>query len=234
MPYNEPNEPFIYVLYDHDGCSGPLIYVPTETDKFAGIDILIPKHQVDLILPSVPVLVLGGTIGGGILSGPLVPAIVAGGLVAGWAIQVGAPLLKEWKAKKEAKAKEKLEKSKGGGGGGDDDDDDEDDKDKDKKKDKEEKPARIYEPNPKHHQNSKDGIGKEPKDPHNLLQQSKKGPDEHQRVAVQDDKYVIFREHSPGKYHGYIVEKWTDILPKQRTAFYRGGLVKSPKSGKIK
>lgn len=90
-----------------------------------------------------------------------------------------------------------------------------------------------YTGNPKHHQNSKGEIGKPPYDGQDLLNQSRIAPGEKYRVAIQDNKYVIFREHSPGKWHGYVIDNYDKLQPGERNAFYKAGLIHSVKSGKI-
>lgn len=72
-------------------------------------------------------------------------------------------------------------------------------------------PHGVYEPSPKHHPNTKPGIGKPPHDGQKALDESlpvpNKGSDKiKQRVTIQDKKIIILKEHLPGKWHAYIEE----------------------------
>lgn len=58
-------------------------------------------------------------------------------------------------------------------------------------------------------------------------------PDKDFRVAIQDGKIVQLNLHSPGKYHGYIVENFFELDLEAQKALVRKGLIKSMKSGKI-
>ena len=53
-------------------------------------------------------------------------------------------------------------------------------------------------------------------------------------VTIEGDNYVIFQEHAPGKYHGYIVEKFKNLPKEARNALYDAGLIKDIVKGKIK
>ena len=43
----------------------------------------------------------------------------------------------------------------------------------------------------------------------------------------------MFQEHSPGKYHGYVVEKFKDLSREAKNALYDAGLVRDITKGKI-
>jgi hypothetical protein len=172
-------------------------------------------------------IIFGGF--GGIVAGPALtmPSIVIG---AGLSIAWIAEMLKH-------KIKNKHKAPKGGGGNNPN----QDSNNKDKKKqeptgpiDPKKHPNGEYENNPKHHPNSPDGIGKPPVDGQKGLDESIKVPGKEDiRVGIEGKKFVVFHQHVPGKWHGYIVEKFNDLRPAVQKALSKANLV-NPKSGKIK
>jgi hypothetical protein len=212
----------------------PCIYVPTQ------------EEAKNLILHCDPTFGIGSgaLIGGGIVSGGTIPIIIGGGLAVGWIVKEGVPLLKGVIDK----IKQHREEKKGGGGGGGGNNNNDDDKDKDKNKNKpfdnqnnknekgKNQPFNeTYESNPKHHPNSKGDVGKSPKNPKETLRdKSIEVPGEKHRVAIEDGKFVIFKPHAPGKWHGYIVEKFKQLDEASKKALYNAGLVRDITKGKIK
>jgi len=95
------------------------------------------------------------------------------------------------------------------------------------------KPNGTYENNPKHHQNSSGNISKPPKDGQACLDRSVETTKKDVRVAVEDKKYVVLREHRPGEYHGYATENWNDLHWTEQQAFCEGGLVRNAKNGRL-
>lgn len=84
----------------------------------------------------------------------------------------------------------------------------------------------VYEPSPKHAQPGP-GVGTEPTNPEELLQQSVPvKATSTQRIAYDPTtgEIVVFRETNPGVYHGYVVE-YLDLAQDQRNALYKAGLV---------
>jgi hypothetical protein len=179
----------------------------------------------------------GGLIGGGILSGGAIPIIVGGGLAVGWIFKEGVPLFKGIKDKIK-KAQEEKEKSGGGGGNNNNNNNNDKDKNKNKRfinkndKSKNQPSNGIYEENPKHNPNSRDGVGKPPPNGSKALQESIKFKDG-QRVAIQDKKIIVLKEHEPGKWHGYIEKDFHNLDPDAQKALVKEGWVRSIKSGKI-
>jgi len=92
---------------------------------------------------------------------------------------------------------------------------------------------KVYEPNPKHHINSPQGVGKPPTYPHSTLEKAIEVPDKKSLVAIENKKFVVFQEHAPNKYHGYVVETFGELTDAQQRALVDAGLVRSMKSGKI-
>ncbi|MBP6892593.1 hypothetical protein KBB68_03365 [Candidatus Babeliales bacterium] len=102
-------------------------------------------------------------------------------------------------------------------------------------KDKKKQPNGEYESNPKHHQNTQKNIGKEPPRPIEALGNSLY-VDEKTRVAIQDEKIVIFRKHGTTvdgipKYHSYI-ENDIHRVQEAKKVLEKLGLI-NPKSGKV-
>jgi len=201
--------------------------------KPASVYVYIPsqRQQADLFLAFVPTIILGGAVGGGLLAGPVVPVIVGGGAAIAWLIKFGSRI----KHQQALKEKEKTEKDKGGGGGGGDDDDpdDEDKKNKDKN-DKTKYPHGIYENNPKHNLNSKGHIAKPPLDGQKALDNSLKVPGTRFRVAIENKKIIMLKEHRPCEWHGYIEENFHDLPYQAKNALWDARLITNPKSGKVK
>jgi hypothetical protein len=194
----------------------PLVHVMSEQDR------------ATLIMKLGSVIVLGGPIvvgGGSILSGPAIPIAVGAGFGIKW-------LIEKIKEKIKEKEQSKNGNSGGGGGGNGNEDPEKDPKDKDKKHLKE-FPNGKGEDNPKHHQNSKNNISKSPRDIQKALDESIEVPGEKCRVAIEDKKFVILREHEKGKWHGYIIEKYDSLLPAVQKALYKAGIIANIKTGRM-
>ncbi len=91
-----------------------------------------------------------------------------------------------------------------------------------------------YEESPKHNPNSPKNVGKPPRNGQEALDNSISVKGSTQRVAIQDGKFVILKKTAQGTYHGYVVEKFSDLVQSVKNALYENGLVKSVNSGKIK
>lgn len=237
----------VYIPAQYDAPA--YIYVPATRDNPPCIYVPTKEEQKELMLYFSPVVSAGaGIIGGGFgvgigaVSGGVVPIAVGTGLAVGWIVKEGVPL---FNALKEKIKKHLKEKKGGGGGGGDDDDNNDDDDDDEKKKDKnhvrklknkdEDKynyRNGIYENNSKHHQNSTGKISKPPRDGQKALDESIQIPNNDRKVAIENDYFVMLHEHEPGKYHGYIVKNFNDLLPAAQNALKKAKLV-HPKNGKI-
>lgn len=170
------------------------------------------------------VILIGG---GATVTGPVIPVIVGGGLAIGWIIQVGIPLIRGKKNKNKQKEIVETKNDQNGGSGGNDDD-----PDKNKKK-QEKYPHGIAIDNPKHHINSKGKIGKSIKDKQRALDNTIEVPGEKHRVGIHDGKYVKFMQDGPNSYHGFELEKFTDLDGASQNALVKAKLVRSVKSGKI-
>jgi hypothetical protein len=86
----------------------------------------------------------------------------------------------------------------------------------------------------KHNKNSRSGVAKSPKDGQAALDQSLEVPGkERQRVTIQDRKIIALKEHSPGRWHGYIEENFHNLDEEAQQALVDAKFVRSIKSGKI-
>ncbi len=178
-----------------------------------GDDFQILESAAVIIIPTIiEGLVTGG--GVSILTGPAAP-IIGSVIAVGW-------LAKHINDKK--KAKKNNDDNSGGGGPKK--------PEKDPKKDPK-LPKRIYKNNPKHHKNSRDGIGKPPKNGQKTLDKALDVPEETFKVGIEDGKIVVFKQHSPNEYHGYIEENFHNLDSAAQKALSKAGLV-NPKSGRVK
>jgi len=74
-----------------------------------------------------------------------------------------------------------------------------------KDNDKDKHPHGKYEDNPKHHPNSRGNISKPPKNGPEVFKNSiEAGPG--RRIGLENGKLVEFQEHTPGTYHGYVID----------------------------
>jgi len=95
-------------------------------------------------------------------------------------------------------------------------------------------PIRHYESHSsKHHQNSPEGVGKSPVDGPAVLDRALSSPQCKQLVAIENKKIVVFKEHSPGRFHGYIEENFHNLDDELQRLLVEEGLVRSIKSGKV-
>jgi hypothetical protein len=192
------------------------------------------KHQ-NYAFAVPPILVIGeAIIGGGTTTGivlapiVVVPVVVVGG---------GYVIVQVFQHIKNRKEKKKLREAEIKGSGSSSSTNSPDpDKDPDKnKKNKEKNPNGEYEENPKHHQNSKGDIGKPPPDGQKALNESIAVPGKDFRVAIQDGKIVQLNQHSPGRYHGYIIEKeaYKKLSDIAKNALYDAGLIRDTATGRV-
>lgn len=112
------------------------------------------------------------------------------------------------------------------------------DKDSDDEKKKEEKfkakhPNGIYEENPKHHQNSKGNISKCPQDGQKALDNAIQVEGQNWKVSIEGDKFVIFEEHLPGKWHGYIIDNPAGLHQDIKNLLFKEGWIRSVNNFKI-
>ena len=94
-------------------------------------------------------------------------------------------------------------------------------------------PHGRYEESPKHHPNARNGIGKPPREGQVALNRSiqiKNGPD---RIAIEDNNFVILRQTSPRVFHGYIVEEFKILKQAEREALFYAKLVRHIANGGI-
>ncbi|MBP9765469.1 hypothetical protein KBD08_03995 [Candidatus Babeliales bacterium] len=113
------------------------------------------------------------------------------------------------------------------------DNDPNDDEKNKKEKIKSKRPNGIYEENPKHHQNAKGNIGKCPKDGQKTLDNAIQVEGQFWKVSIEGDNFVIFEEHLPGKWHGYIVENPTKMHQAIKNLLFEKGWVRSVNNLKI-
>ena len=227
------------------------MYTVSEDGESSFLHILSQEEEKALfhafmVTPGIAGPLIGGS---GIATGGLVPIIVGGGLTIGWIIKIGIPLLKDLKIKFKkgnggSDGSSDSDNRKGGGGGNNNNDDDDDEKIKRNKRkvktaektaqevSKKKHPYGIYEENPKHNKNSRNGVGKPPRDGQSALDESIKAKDG-QRVAIQDRKIIALKEHELGKWHGYIEEDFYKLDRAAQQALVDAGWVRSIKSGKI-
>ena len=93
-------------------------------------------------------------------------------------------------------------------------------------------PFGKYENNPKHHMNAPEGIGKPPINGQKALDKSIAVPGKDFRIGIEDGKIVVFKQHRPNEFHGYIEKVFHNLDRDARNALSKAGLV-NPKSGKI-
>ncbi|HSW76593.1 MAG TPA: hypothetical protein VLG50_06085, partial [Candidatus Saccharimonadales bacterium] len=192
----------------------PLVLKPLQHDQSS----LVVKMVV-----AIPGVIVGIGVGTEVIIGPIVPVLVGTGL----GIKLLIELIKE-------KVKEKAIKNGGGGNGGNNNQDPEKDPKDDKdKKSLKEFPNGKYEDNPKHHQNSKGNISKPPRNGQKALDESIEVPGKDYRVGIEDGKIIQFNQHSPNKYHGYIIEDYNDLHPAAQKALYKAGFITNAKTGRI-
>ncbi len=96
--------------------------------------------------------------------------------------------------------------------------------DPENKKKKEEKPNGDFEETPYHHPKSRNWKSPSPKNGQRALNNSIEVKNSDQRIAIDDNKFVVLKRTSPGKYHGYVVENFKSLDPKIQSAFARAGL----------
>ncbi|MBI2259962.1 MAG: hypothetical protein HYU67_13815, partial [Flavobacteriia bacterium] len=184
---------------------------------------------------------VAATAGGIVITGTVIPVVI-GTVVVGYTVKLSVDavraLIQHVKHKRaEKKAKKTLEKNNSGSGGSNGNNNDKDPKDKKNQTPKpfiKKHPERTYEPNPKHHPNSPNGVGKPSKNPIENLDKALNVPGEDFLITIEDDYYVMFREHLPGKYHDYIVENFKKLPQAAKNALYNAGLVSDITKGKIK
>jgi hypothetical protein len=211
-PTNHTNSPCVYIPTQNNNPAH--IYIPSKNDNPHCFYIPTEKEKDDLIVSSVPVIVIagggaGGVIGG-ILSGPAIPIITVG-------IGIGF-LIKGFKDKKN-------NSSSGGSGGGSNNNNkknDDDDEEK-KRKQKETEKFKIEHPNgeydegsskPKHHINARGKASKGPSNGQKTLDGAVDVEGTDYKVGTEGQNIIVFREHLPGKWHGYIVENPCDDVKK--------------------
>ena len=89
----------------------------------------------------------------------------------------------------------------------------------------------IYEGNPKHHLNSQGNRSKPPHDGPNSLKKSvwvkTNSNGLSQRVGIENGNIVIFKEHAPNKYHGYIETNFDCNNNSNRYKDHRKTLIKA-------
>ncbi len=94
-------------------------------------------------------------------------------------------------------------------------------------------PYGRYEESPKHHPNTRNGIGKPPCDGQAALNRSilvDQGP---ARIAIEGNRFVIFRQTSPHVFHGYIVEEFKTLHQIEREALFYAKLIRHIAKGGI-
>ena len=233
-------EPCIFVAHDEEELKKNITekYGPLTDEQYQLILASIPPAAFiptigEWIFIRVPGPVVGGLIGGGILTGPVIPIIGTG---------IGIGLLIKWHKERKAKNNEQAGNNRNNNNNNNNNDNNNDKDPKQKKdtpipfinKDNKKHPERTYEPNPKHHPNAKDGIGKPPENPEKALDNALKVPGkEKQLITVQDEKIIVFKEHRSGKWHGFVVEKFKDLSREAKNALYDAGLVRDITKGKI-
>lgn len=110
------------------------------------------------------------------------------------------------------------------GGGWNDPDNNENDDDHNQKH-----PHGLYENSPYHHRNSRGTKSPCPKNGQRCLDYSL--PTEGtQRIAIENDTFVLLKYTSPGKYHGHVVT-WKELHNKLQTILIKNGFVTT--SGRI-
>jgi len=90
-----------------------------------------------------------------------------------------------------------------------------------------------YEKSLKHHYNAGNGIGKPPWNGQAALNRSiqiKNGPD---RIAIENNHFVVLRETSSRVFHGYIVEEFKVLRQAEREALFYPKLVRHIANGGI-
>lgn len=184
-------------------------------------------HQsatLPMIMTGVPVIVIGGVGTAPIITIPTVA--IGAGLAIKWIVGAIKNKINGIKATKE-------QSSGGGGGNNPNDPDDKNKKENSNKFEPVKHPNGEYENNPKHHQNSKGDIGKPPRDGQAALDSSIEVPGkERARVTIEDKKFVMLKQHSPGKWHGYIVENFKNLPQKAQNVLSKAGRC-DHKSGRI-
>ena len=174
----------------------------------------------DIVVHNFPPFFVGFSIAFG--GGVSFEGLYCGMCIAGW--WLGTKLLKGGKGEK-YKPSFSVSSSPDYAGGPDPEDEDEWNK---------KHPHGRYEESPKHHQNSLERIGKPPRDGQSALDISVETKNSSQRVAIQDNQFVILKRTSDGVYHGYVIENFDSLTQKLKEAFYYGDLIDSIKSGRIK
>jgi hypothetical protein len=171
---------------------------------------------------------IGGVIGG-IISGPAIPIII-GGSILGWGIK---EIIISIKGKKDKQQKKNNSGGGGNGDGGNGDDDDEETKRKKKEQFEKDHPNGEYENNPKHHQNSSGDTSKCPKNGQKALDRAIKTKNGKWQVSIEDGKFVIFEQHSPGKWHGYAIENPANMHQDIKNLLFKEGWIPAPNKFKI-
>ncbi|MCX5923079.1 MAG: polymorphic toxin-type HINT domain-containing protein [Candidatus Dependentiae bacterium] len=90
-----------------------------------------------------------------------------------------------------------------------------------------------YKESPKHHPNARNGIGKPPRKGQAALNKSiqiKNGPD---RIAIEDNHFVVLRQTSNRVFHGYIIEEFKSLRRPEREALFYAKLVRHIANGGI-
>jgi len=98
---------------------------------------------------------------------------------------------------------------------------------------KKQHPYGKYRGSDKHHENSRDGISKPPRDGQKALDNSYEVRDSSQRVAVLDGNVVILKYEEDGVYHGYIHEDLRTLSKKVKDTLVKNDFMKNAESKKL-